>query len=55
MQGTAVEKLSLLYVDDEAMLHEPFKLYMEMMFNFQVDTASSGDEALLKLLTSSHE
>ncbi|MCL5253370.1 MAG: response regulator [Candidatus Thermoplasmatota archaeon] len=42
-------KLEILYVDDESYLHEPFKLYVEMLGNASVDTAASATEAILKL------
>ena len=42
-------KLQILYVDDEKFLHEPFKLYMEMIGSVSVDCANSGKEAIDKL------
>lgn len=41
--------IQVLFVDDEEVLRNVTKTYMEKRFDFSVDTAPNGDEALKKL------
>ena len=43
------QKLQILYVDDEKLMHEPFRLYMETLGLVSVDAVDSGREALARL------
>lgn len=49
------EKIRVLYVDDESILYDSFKLSLEKIPPFQVDVAHSGAEALEKLQTDSFD
>jgi len=49
------EKIHVLYVDDESILHDSFKLSLEKSSPFQVDVAQSGTEALEMLQTDSFD
>ncbi|UUX91442.1 response regulator [Methanoplanus endosymbiosus] len=40
------KEISILYVDDESILHKTFKPTMEMLTGFKVDSAHSGMQAL---------
>ncbi len=48
-------RVSILYVDDEQFLHEPFKFFMEMDGEFSVETATSAAEAFDRLSTGHYD
>jgi len=49
------KEITLLYVDDESILHKTFKPTMEMLTGFKVDSAHSGMQALDMIENTSYD
>lgn len=48
-------KIRVLYVDDDAFMHEPFKMFLEMNSDMQVSAVSSAEEALEQMNGNSYD